>query len=154
MRSLLLLPALLACATTPDGPSGEPPSTAATPAAAAPAAAAPSAGPASGNAVEQCDPAGSAPIEVSAARIDGDALVLELAHSGGCGSHGYRLCWDGAIAESDPGQARLEVLHDAGGDMCEAWLSSTQTFSLAPLGVAKGDQLVLSVHGQSVTYAP
>lgn len=61
--------------------------------------------------------------DVSGLSSAGGELVISFKHAGGCGAHEYIVCWDGAIAESDPGQTAVEFWHNDHGDMCEALLS-------------------------------
>ncbi|MCA9612128.1 MAG: hypothetical protein H6724_10050 [Sandaracinus sp.] len=57
--------------------------------------------------------------------LEGDALLLEVGHSGGCAEHTYRLCADPVLLRSEPAVQRFALVHDANGDMCEAYLTTT-----------------------------
>ncbi|PTL82203.1 hypothetical protein [Vitiosangium sp. GDMCC 1.1324] len=67
--------------------------------------------------------------------LQGDTLVAQVRHSGGCREHVYELLWDGVFQTLAAGdtQAELVLAHDANGDSCEALLSRTATFDLGPL---------------------
>lgn len=110
--------------------------------------------------LHQCAPTDpDAPIEVSAASVEGDTLSVEVSHGGGCEEHLYGLCWEPDWAESHPVQVRLEVLHEDNDDGCEAYLTTTVTFDLTPLAEEYEDRygtsdgtLALFVGGESVFY--
>lgn len=62
-----------------------------------------------------------------------DALALRVG-MGGCGGStpAFKLCWDGAIAESFPVQMRLKVVQDE-ITSCSAWATQEKVFDLTPL---------------------
>lgn len=72
------------------------------------------------------------PIQVERSSLAGNALTLQVGHSGGCGQHRYDLCY-GEFLESWPVQTTLTLIHDANGDTCEAFVTQTLTFDLTPL---------------------
>jgi hypothetical protein len=57
-------------------------------------------------------------------------LYFEIGHGGGCKDHQYVVCWDGAIAKSEPGQVTLKVWHRHNDDTCEAFI--TKPIQLKP----------------------
>lgn len=69
------------------------------------------------------------------ASIDGDTLSVDVSYGGGCEEHEWVLCWpDQSFQESDPVQATLDIWHGIDSDtVCDAYLSETLTFDLAPL---------------------
>lgn len=69
---------------------------------------------------EDCSGTAGDHVSVDGAELTSDRLLLRLRHGGGCEEHSYRLCPDPVILRTDPGIQRLIVVHDAGGDMCEA----------------------------------
>jgi hypothetical protein len=73
------------------------------------------------------------PVTITAASIRGDSLHLTLRYGGGCGKHRFGLLFGSAFLESFPVQVHARVAHDAGGDMCDALLSSDVAFDLTPL---------------------
>ena len=77
--------------------------------------------------------------ELGEAAISGDTLTIGASYGGGCEAHDFQVCWDQSFMESEPVQVRLEVWHDANGDSCEAYLSETLQFDLAPLKQAWQD---------------
>lgn len=92
--------------------------------------------------------------------IVGTEAVFQVEHSGGCETHTYGLCYSKEWAESEPVQIGLEVLHDDGGDTCEAGETVTLSFSLGQLEAAykeayqsEGGTVALSIAGFSQSYA-
>jgi hypothetical protein len=73
------------------------------------------------------------PIDIRAATISGDTLNIDIGHSGGCAEHAYALWTTRASTRSLPPQHSVRLTHQANGDMCEAYLQRTLSFSLLPL---------------------
>jgi hypothetical protein len=87
--------------------------------------------------VQVCDGTEPAdPITIVDAAVVGDDLVTTVQHGGGCETHVYRYCWDGAFLESFPVQAATAISHDANGDFCEALLTEELSYSLLPMRTA------------------
>lgn len=61
-------------------------------------------------------PAGAIASSLSASD---EGLRIGIRHSGGCQTHKYRVCWDGTVAESYPGQIGLTLWHQDNGDTCQ-----------------------------------
>lgn len=74
--------------------------------------------------------------EVKDARIEGDTLIVDVVHGGGCGTHKYDLELRGC-AESMPVQCQANLKHTS-NDNCEALLHREARFSLRKLGI-QGD---------------
>lgn len=110
--------------------------------------------------LSDCSASDGDPIDVTGASISGDTLSVDVGHGGGCEEHTYSLCWpDQLFMESMPVQVNLEVFHDAHGDGCEAYLTSTLDFDLTPLKTAyedayqeSGGTITIHVDGQTVDY--
>jgi len=66
-----------------------------------------------------------APFDLKTARFDGNDIVVDVAYSGGCAEHGWQLYADEAVALSMPPQLAVYMVHDDGGDDCEAYPSET-----------------------------
>jgi hypothetical protein len=75
-------------------------------------------------------------LSVTELRVEGDTLYVGVGHGGGCAQHRYGLCYGDAWATSNPVQVGLQVLHDDGGDRCEAYLSEELSFDLTPFKAA------------------
>jgi hypothetical protein len=79
------------------------------------------------------------PLILDSARIEGDTLVLEVTHGGGCADHEYAVvAWNGWL-ESHPVQVGALVAHDGHDDPCDGLLSPTLRFDLRPLKDAYRD---------------
>ncbi|MGE0785407.1 MAG: hypothetical protein AB7S26_06955 [Sandaracinaceae bacterium] len=73
--------------------------------------------------------------DLNGVTLSGDTLTADVAYSGGCAPHYFRLCYD-AFLESNPVQVDLRLEHDAQGDECEAYPSESRSFDLGPLADA------------------
>ena len=62
-----------------------------------------------------------------------DTLTLRVSYSGGCANHHFRLYGSSAFMESYPVQTHLLLTHEDEGDPCDAIVTDTLRFSLAPL---------------------
>jgi hypothetical protein len=93
------------------------------------------------------------PYDLLSAEINGDALVVNLAHSGGCQVHSFAACWDGSFMESLPEQVQLRVVHDDPGDPCDAYPSRTVAFDLSPIReAASTSPILVQGVGSTLTY--
>jgi hypothetical protein len=109
--------------------------------------------------VALCDDEPKGVARVEAIYRKGDALALRVG-MGGCGGStpAFKLCWDGAIAESFPVQMRLRVIQEQ-ITACSAWVTQEKVFDLTPLREAytrayRTDTGTIAVHldGDSVRY--
>lgn len=71
--------------------------------------------------------------EILSARVEGDRLRLQVAHSAGCSEHDFALLLDGVFLESHPVQTHLRLAHDAHGEVCRALAMPILYFDLIPL---------------------
>lgn len=107
-----------------------------------------------------CDGDAGDPYDVLDVSLSGDTLALVVAYGGGCETHEWTICWpDQTFAESYPVQVWLEPLHDANGDMCDAWIEEAVGFDLTPLRLAYTDAyrtetgaITIHVAGETVEY--
>ena len=67
--------------------------------------------------------------KVSGARIEGNEIVLDLQHSGGCGQHNYSIEIN-SCQESYPVKCKAIVWDDT-NDLCEAFLTREYRFELS-----------------------
>jgi hypothetical protein len=74
----------------------------------------------------------SDPFDLESVSVNGDLLEVDVAYSGGCQPHYFRLCYAGFL-ESSPVETNLRLQHDGQGDPCEAYPSETRVFDLSPL---------------------
>jgi hypothetical protein len=89
-------------------------------------------------------------IDVLGSRFEGNTLVLEVGHSGGCADHQYGLCYMGSFLESFPVQGGLALIHDSHGDNCEAYLQTELRFDVTRYA-AYYNELYQSNGGEIVT---
>lgn len=75
----------------------------------------------------------SDPLTIESATIRGDELQATVSYGGGCARHRVVLLISQIFMESHPVQVHTKLAHDAGGDMCKAYLTRTITFDLTPL---------------------
>lgn len=73
------------------------------------------------------------PVTVTGVRQVDDTLEIDVGYSGGCEEHSFAICGPRGFHESYPPQADLVLWHDNGGDRCEAAITDTLSFALAPL---------------------
>lgn len=104
-----------------------------------------------GTALETCSMAPIDSVDISNVAISGDALSLDVSYSGGCESHRFRLCWDGAVMESSPPQVNVTLIHDANMDACEAYITDGLSFDLSSAGLPSGE-VIINFDGESLSY--
>lgn len=87
-------------------------------------------------------------------------LRVRVSYGGGCEEHAFQICWDGAFMESEPVQARLDLVHRGNNDGCDAWLTEELSFDLTPMRTAWQDAygggpgtMTLLLAGEQATYA-
>lgn len=78
---------------------------------------------------------------LSSAKIEKDALRLNISYSGGCKEHVFEIIWNGFFLESNPPQVDLFLVHNANGDRCEAYITKKDLqFDLSPIKRGALDQ--------------
>jgi len=75
-------------------------------------------------------------ISIDSVHIDGDTLIADVTHGGGCRTHDYKLVVGTAWMESFPVQAPGRMSHDAHGDLCKALIRRELRISLTPIADA------------------
>ena len=73
------------------------------------------------------------PYELRDARVEGDELVLEIGHSGGCATHRFSLMSTPLRIRTNPPGADLVLVHDDGGDLCRGYFFVERRFDLTAL---------------------
>ena len=71
------------------------------------------------------------PFEVNQVEINGNCLKINVSYSGGCAEHEFKLLWYPNRCGTPP--EMLELVHNANGDLCEAYPSETVSFDLSQL---------------------
>jgi hypothetical protein len=82
---------------------------------------------------------------IDAAKVVGDALVLDVGYSGGCKSHDFTLCFAGIVLDTNI--VLVRVHHDAMGDTCEAFIMEQRMFDLTPLQQFKPSPVEFELDG-------
>jgi hypothetical protein len=96
------------------------------------------------------DPESGDPIDVRSACIDGDELVVDAGHAGGCAVHDYELSWAGRSGAPLPASMDLVLIHRSNGDTCEAYLQPTLRFDISQLRASTGEEdITLFVRGNA-----
>ena len=72
-------------------------------------------------------------ISIDSVHIDGDTLIANITHGGGCRMHDYKLVVGTAWMDSFPVQAPSRMSHDAHGDLCKALIRRELRISLTPI---------------------
>lgn len=81
--------------------------------------------------------------------VIGDEIHVQVQTGGGCAPHTFSACWNGAVLDSNPPQAALELSHHAHGDTCDALLTHDVRIDLAPLRARNELPIVLHITGGS-----
>ncbi len=74
----------------------------------------------------------SDPFTISGAKINGDCLEILLSFGGGCEAHEFVMTYH-KLPNFDKYSGQLTLGHNSHGDMCEAYITQTVSFNLAPL---------------------
>jgi len=75
----------------------------------------------------------SDPFEVTAYRLGGDTLHVDVSYSGGCATHEFMGLVESAVMESSPVQMSGRIAHDGRNDPCDAVVSGSIALDLTPL---------------------
>ena len=73
----------------------------------------------------------SDPFTLNDAAVAEDMLTVSVSYAGGCRLHEFRLLTADGFMESDPVQLRIDLIHDANGDRCLAWITEQHSFDLS-----------------------
>lgn len=66
-------------------------------------------------------------------KIEGDKLIFNILHNGGCKTHSFRLIGDSTIAKSKPVQTNLYLVHENNGDTCANEIRKELIFDISRL---------------------
>ena len=85
---------------------------------------------------------GSDHFVIRSVKIDDSNLIMlvEVSYAGGCEEHQFSLIWPEAITMVYPPNFSVILMHDANGDMCEAWLTETLVIDLRDDSLWLSDQ--------------
>lgn len=101
--------------------------------------------------LEICSTVAVDAVTIENAAISGHTLSLDASYSGGCESHTFQLCWDGAVMESNPVQINVALIHDGNGDTCESYLTESLSFDLSTAGFS-GETVIVNLDDESLEY--
>ncbi len=87
----------------------------------------------------------SDPFDLKDVRRDGTKLVIDVAFSGGCAKHEFELVWPEAITMIYPPSFSVILIHQNGGDNCEAYLSKTLEFESNNKVVSANDFAIMDL---------
>lgn len=95
----------------------------------------------------------SDPFKISGAKINGDCLEIILSFSGGCKAHEFIMTYQ-KLPNFNMYSGQLTLGHNSHGDMCEAMITRTVSFNLAPLKEPGKDmiRLILVKEGDKEGY--
>jgi hypothetical protein len=96
------------------------------------------------------------PYATTAARVEGDDLVVDVGYSGGCRTHEFTLVSQPSPIMSPLPAVELTLIHDANEDLCEAYLREELRFDLTPLRQDGANQILLflMVYGAESPWTP
>jgi hypothetical protein len=98
----------------------------------------------------------SAAIDITDARIIGNTLYLDVAYSGGCKEHDFKLIGSSMIAKSLPPIRAMKLIHINNDDNCRAYLLRKIEVDLRELAYTqdKGSVIHLTLEGweERLTY--
>ncbi|MCU0474337.1 MAG: hypothetical protein MUC93_13415 [Bacteroidales bacterium] len=75
----------------------------------------------------------SDPFDLKSIILKGDSVEITVAYPGGCRFHSFEIIWNETFSDTEPPQTGLIILHDANGDMCEAYITDTLSFCVCDL---------------------
>lgn len=68
------------------------------------------------------------PFELKDVIITNDSIKITVSYSGGCRKHKFEIIWNETLSSTTPPQTKFIILHDANGEMCEAYITETIGF--------------------------
>jgi len=75
----------------------------------------------------------SDPFDLKSIVLKGDSVEITVGYSGGCRRHTFKIIWNETLSDTEPPETGFIILHDADGDMCEAYITETLAFSISGL---------------------
>jgi hypothetical protein len=95
----------------------------------------------------------SDPFELKEIKLDGKEVEITVSYSGGCAPHSFRIIWDETMINSNPPIVNIAVLHDANGDMCEAYITEVLSLNLDSLigSIGTGEISIDGVSGWDIS---
>lgn len=78
-------------------------------------------------------PSGNLGYLVESVKIEGDKIIFNIIHNGGCKPHSFRLIGDSTILKSKPVQTNLYLVHENNGDTCADEIRKELIFDISRL---------------------
>ena len=85
------------------------------------------------DAVQNRSSSKSDPFDLKDIVITEDSVKITVGYSGGCRKHIFEIIWNETLSSTIPSRTSLIILHNANGDMCEAYITETLVFSISDL---------------------
>lgn len=94
-------------------------------------------------------PVESDPFDLKSITIEGDVAKITVAYSGGCRKHTFEIIWSESLTATNPPRTDLLIIHNANGDMCEAYITDTLIFNVSDFAdtLSLGDMFVNVING-------
>lgn len=98
----------------------------------------------------------SDPVTISAIRIEGNILFIEVSYSGGCNAHQFEIIGSNMIAKSLPPIRQIQLVHESNNDKCESLIKQTLEIDIKDLAYKQeaGSKIILTLDGwkESIEY--
>lgn len=75
----------------------------------------------------------SDPFELKEVVISEDSVKITVSYSGGCRKHIFEIIWNETLSNTTPPGTAMIIIHNANGDMCEAYITETLAFCICGL---------------------
>lgn len=90
---------------------------------------------------------------IESVKIEGDNLIFNIIHNGGCKPHTFRLIGDSTILKSKPVQTNVYLVHENNGDTCAAEIRKELIFDISRLKNLKYNPINLNIdHLNTILY--
>ena len=75
----------------------------------------------------------SDPIEITAVRVEGNTMFIDLNYTGGCEEHTFSVVGSEMISKSLPPIRSVQLIHSAKGDQCKKIVEETLIVNISKL---------------------
>lgn len=75
----------------------------------------------------------SDPIEITAVRVEGNTMFIDMNYSGGCEDHTFEVIGSEMISKSLPPIRSVQLIHTAKGDQCKKLVEETLIVDISKL---------------------
>lgn len=93
----------------------------------------------------------SDPISISAVRVEGNKMLIDVSYGGGCEDHQFQVIGSPMISKSLPPIRAIQLVHVANGDKCKMNVMKTLEVDLKELSYKQeaGSKIYLTLGGWS-----